>query len=53
VLNQNGVIVFSENYNSKKATLNTRLPRGMYFIKVTLAGENQAHLISLLKLIIQ
>ena len=53
VLNQNGVVVFAENYNAKTATLNTWLPRGLYFIKVTLAGTGQAHLISLLKLVIR
>ncbi|MBE0649282.1 MAG: T9SS type A sorting domain-containing protein [Bacteroidales bacterium] len=52
LLNQNGVTVYSENVNAKKAMLNIRLPRGMYFVKVTLAGENQAQLISLLKLLI-
>ncbi len=53
VLNQNGVVVFSENYHAKTAPLNTRLPRGLYFIKVTLAGTGQTRLISLLKLVIR
>ncbi len=53
ILNQNGATVYVENYNSKKATLNTHLPRGLYFVKVTLAGNDQSHLISLLKLVIR
>lgn len=53
VLNENGATVFVENYDSKKATLNTHLPQGMYFVKVTLAGNGQTKLISLLKLIIR
>ncbi len=53
LLNQNGETVYSENVHAKKAMMNIRLPRGMYFVKVTLQGENQAQLISLLKLIIQ
>jgi len=53
VLNQNGATVYSGNYNSKNAILNTYLPRGLYFVKVTLAGNGHSHLISLLKLVIQ
>lgn len=53
ILNQNGVTVFSENYDAKKVLLNTRLPRGLYFVEVTLQGTGKAQLISLLKLVIR
>lgn len=53
ILDQNGATVYEENYDSKKAMLNTLLPRGMYFVKVTLEGQGQTKLVSLLKLIIQ
>lgn len=53
VLNENGAVVFSGNYDSMKATLNTRLPQGLYFVKVTLKGSGETHLISLMKLVIR
>ena len=53
VMNQNGVIVFSGNFNSKNATLNANLSTGLYLVKVTLRGPGNAKLISLLKLVIQ
>jgi photosystem II stability/assembly factor-like uncharacterized protein/PKD repeat protein len=41
IVNTQGVLIFSKVYNSRKASVNTHLAKGVYFVKIAIGNSNE------------